>query len=229
MEGCWVFGGVERVPTEVTIKGETVTKNKAGEMFSVIVKDRTEATLLPLIKKHIAPGSIVISDKWKAYDKIGKLQQSFTHLSVNHSKEFKDKTTGACTNTIEGAWRSQLKSKIHVRNYSRFCLGEYINKRMWVKKHSDNLWMAVWKLLSKTQYDKIVYIRSCHGGSWKKKHEEEEKIRVQEMALKQERKLEKKERSEVKKRAKEERKRKREEEMLAARKQNRCLSFFLDG
>ena len=82
-------------------------------MFSCVVKDRKESTLLPLIKKHVKLGSVIISNMWKAYDKIEDLHNCFfQHLTVNHSKEFKNMENGACTNTIEGAWRSQLKSKI---------------------------------------------------------------------------------------------------------------------
>ena len=82
-------------------------------MFAVIIEDRTANTLLPLIRKHIAPGSIIISDKWKPYNNIKEMKDClFEHYSVNHSKTFKDPDTGACTNLIEGAWRAHLKSKI---------------------------------------------------------------------------------------------------------------------
>ena len=55
VEGQWVFGGVV---------GET------GKCFLVPVEDRTANTLMYLIMKWIAPGSIIISDCWKAYTTI---------------------------------------------------------------------------------------------------------------------------------------------------------------
>ena len=39
------------------------------EGFIVLVPDRKAITLLPLIRHHIAPGSIIYSDEWKAYNR----------------------------------------------------------------------------------------------------------------------------------------------------------------
>lgn len=49
VDGQWIFGGVERV---------------SGKCFMVPVEDRTTETLLTLIRKHILPGSVIISDCW---------------------------------------------------------------------------------------------------------------------------------------------------------------------
>ena len=51
--------------------------HRAGRMFCTFVKNRTKKTLLPLIKKHIAPGSIIISNMWKAYQGIPRLKKQF--------------------------------------------------------------------------------------------------------------------------------------------------------
>ena len=204
MEGCWVFGGCERLKVDPGTKRNKY-KNKAGRMFSVIVKDRKETTLLPLIRKHINPGSIIISDMWKAYEKIEDLHGClFRHMTVNHSKEFKNKDTGACTNTIEGAWRSRLKSKIDTRNYNRFCLGEYLSRRQWILENEGRLWDALWETLSTTKYEKICYLRRKGGGSWKSKHKEEEEIRKKEEQKRLAENEKRKARRELKKREKEE-------------------------
>ena len=105
VEGVWVFGGVER---------------DTGKCFLVKVQDRSATTLIALIKEWIKPGSIIISDCWKAYDKIefvinffkylrlftllyfAREHNDYKHLTVNHSLTFKDPNTGAHTNQIEG-------------------------------------------------------------------------------------------------------------------------------
>jgi len=51
----WVFGGIERD-----------TKN----FFLVCLPNRARDTLLEIINKRTLPGTIIISDKWKAYDTI---------------------------------------------------------------------------------------------------------------------------------------------------------------
>lgn len=49
----WVFGGIYR---------------QTKECFLFAVKNRTAALLIPIIVESIAPGSIIMSDKWKSYN-----------------------------------------------------------------------------------------------------------------------------------------------------------------
>ena len=60
-------------------------------------------SLLSVIKEYVHPGSIIISDCWKAYDCLEK--EGFHHLTVNHSINFVDPQTHAHNNTIERRWR----------------------------------------------------------------------------------------------------------------------------
>ena len=84
VEGQWVFGGVEC---------------ESGHSFIVAIPDRTSRTLLGLIETWIEPGTLVISDRWRAYQRLD--ERDYQHLTVNHSHHFKDPDTRACTNTIE--------------------------------------------------------------------------------------------------------------------------------
>ena len=43
----------------------------------------------------------------------------YYHISVNHSKLFKDPETGACTNKMEGAW-AHLPVAVRDLVYGRF-------------------------------------------------------------------------------------------------------------
>ena len=87
----WVFGGVER---------------GTKRCFMAVEKDRSQQTLLALIKKYIAPGSIILSDCWKGYKNLRKLLEC-EHYTVNHTHYFKDPFTHTHTNTIEGTWLMQ--------------------------------------------------------------------------------------------------------------------------
>lgn len=77
--------------------------------FLFFVENRSEETLLPLITRHIADGSIITSDLWKGYYNINKF--GFEHRTVNHSRNFVDPITAADTNSIEGFW-SVIKRKL---------------------------------------------------------------------------------------------------------------------
>ena len=89
VEGTWILGGIERETNNCFLV--TCPENK-----------RSEATLVPIIKAHVRPGTTIITDKWKAYVNLDK--HGYVHLDVNHSKNFVDPLTGAHTNTIEGTW-----------------------------------------------------------------------------------------------------------------------------
>jgi len=49
---------------------------------------RDKETLIPLIRKYIRPGSIMMSDCWAAYSSLSQL--GFTHHQINHSNNFVD-------------------------------------------------------------------------------------------------------------------------------------------
>jgi hypothetical protein len=62
VDGVWVFGGIER---------------DSKNCFFVSVADRTADTLVTIIKKHIRPGTTIISDCWKAYSSLSN--EEFQH------------------------------------------------------------------------------------------------------------------------------------------------------
>lgn len=120
VEGQWVFGGRE--------------KYDKSKVFMVPVMNRKQCTLLPIIKKWIHPGSIIHSDCWKAYNKLGKL--GYTHVTVNHSKEFVNECNAACTNGIESDWRH---AKVTMPRYGvhRGMHAAYLAEFMWRRKYCN--------------------------------------------------------------------------------------------
>ena len=70
----------------------------------VTVPDRSQDTLLPIIKEWILPGTTIISDYWRSYCCLER--EGYKHLRVNHSLNFKDPETGAHSNNIESSWRA---------------------------------------------------------------------------------------------------------------------------
>ena len=71
---------------------------------------RDHHTLLHLIKQHVNPGTIILTDKWRGYNALGR--HGFTHLVVNHRAGFVDPITGVHTNACEGMW---FHAKRHMR------------------------------------------------------------------------------------------------------------------
>ena len=92
VDGVWVFGGIER---------------QSKKCFFEILEDRSAKTLIPIITKYVKPGTVILSDCWKDYSTLK--DEGYTYLTVNHSIEFKNKETGACTNLIESTWNAVKK------------------------------------------------------------------------------------------------------------------------
>ena len=141
VEGQWVFGGRE--------------KYNKQKIFMVPVHNRKASTLIPIIKKWIAPGSIIHSDCWKAYNNLNKM--GYTHVTVNHSKEFVNSETAACTNAIESDWRH---AKDHMPAYGTH-LGDhagYLAEFMWRRYNYDNdKFLALIKDINMTFKEKYLH------------------------------------------------------------------------
>jgi len=104
------------------------------------VKKRDAATLLPLIAKHIAEETTIISDGWAAYGGIKNIKAlqngnpAFSHFTVNHSENFVDPESGAHTKTIEGTWSHFKARHKEDKGTSRKLFVYYIYQFMWLKE-----------------------------------------------------------------------------------------------
>lgn len=76
----------------------------------VTVQDRSAQTLLPIMQRHIRPGTTVYSDSWAAYRNVQQLATVAQHDMVNHSLHFVDPVTGVHTQNVESYW-SRVKTR----------------------------------------------------------------------------------------------------------------------
>ncbi|XP_075213730.1 uncharacterized protein LOC142319939 [Lycorma delicatula] len=111
-----VFGGVCR---------------ETNECFLFAVPDKTEATLLPIIVKNIRPGTIVHSDQWATYNGIRNKNCNYTHLTLNHSRNFIDPIAGSHTQHIEGLWSlAKRRNQCHFGTHQAMA-DSYMCEFMW--------------------------------------------------------------------------------------------------
>mgnify|MGYP003430943711 CR=1 FL=1 len=126
VEGVWVFGLVER-----TLERRLVVK---------VVEKRDAATLLPIIRGCVLPGSTVLTDCWRAYNGI-ESKLGLEHGTVNHSINYVDPLTLNHTNTIEGTWNG-LKMKVPARKRTKKLIISELIRFSWNRKNKARKWEA---------------------------------------------------------------------------------------
>ena len=147
VEGSWLLGmidiGTKDHPApEGNFRLEICPDNK-----------RDAETLLPLIQKHVAPGTTIYSDCWKAYYTLEEL--NYEHFTVNHSQNFKDPITGVHTNHIESNWRP-LKRQLQGSNKNN--LADHLCEFLWrreIKKKKGDLFATLIDDISKMDWTEI--------------------------------------------------------------------------
>jgi hypothetical protein len=154
IKGTWVLGGVEvHAPADAN-----TNRRKAGRRFAVAVPERSGATLLPLIREHVAPGSFIATDEWGGYVGVSQMRDAndevlYTHGTVNHSKTFKDPRTGVNTNCIEGTWRWGRASIPFRKYHDADKVNSYLQQYIWSAENQGDLWQQFLAELSIARYN----------------------------------------------------------------------------
>ena len=82
-----------------------------GKVYTVVVENTKQDTLLPVIKRKIMPDSVVYTDCYKSYDVLDVSE--FTHHRINHSTHFAERQNHI--NGIENFWN---QAKRVLRKYN---------------------------------------------------------------------------------------------------------------
>ncbi|XP_050691605.1 uncharacterized protein LOC126983150 [Eriocheir sinensis] len=132
----WVFGGVCK---------------ETRDVFLYAVERRDRSTLESCIKEIILPGSTIVSDMWKAYEKIEDISgYNFKHLTVNHSENFVDPITGAHTQQIESTWNLLKRRNKRHCGTKREMMDGYLCEFIWRRRHEgQDLFKVVLENISK--------------------------------------------------------------------------------
>lgn len=79
-----------------------------GRVRLFVIKNRNKETMIPLIRKHVAKGSIIYTDEYGVYSCLS--QEGYLHDTIQH-KKYEWTKGNVSTNSIEGFW-SKLKRSI---------------------------------------------------------------------------------------------------------------------
>jgi len=117
----WVFGAVDL---------------QTKEFFMEVVQQRDAATLLPIIRQNILPGSRIWSVERAAYCGLPGL--GYVHETVNHSRRFVDPVTGAHTNNVEARWNACKATMKRRYGVPREQVPAYLDEYMWRCRRSPS-------------------------------------------------------------------------------------------
>ena len=113
------------------------TKQTPALVVMTMVARRDAATLLPIIRRHVRPGTIVWSDEWAAYRRIQQQTPATQHQRVNHSLHFVP-TMGVHTQNVESYW-NRVKTKFkRMKGVQETMLASYLDEFMWRERHGPS-------------------------------------------------------------------------------------------
>ena len=93
---------------------------------------------LCIINAHVAPGTVIHTDEWAAYRRIGSLSNVASHSTVNHSVNFVDPITGTHTQTVESYW-NRCKTKLkRMKGCVSHQVPSYLDEFMWRELHGTS-------------------------------------------------------------------------------------------
>jgi len=84
---------------------------RKGKVYTQMISDVKEKTLMPIIRSKIKPDSIIYSDNFRSYNALDVSE--FKHLRINHSKKFAEEKNHI--NGIENFWN---QAKRHLRKFN---------------------------------------------------------------------------------------------------------------
>lgn len=122
-----------RARDEVWVFGLICTEYTPCRGYFQVVPRRDRATLVPILKRVLLPGSELHSDDWGAYRNLPRDVPNVTvHRTVVHKNNFVDPLTGVHTQEVESA-RSQLKYHVkrEKKGIRRADIQDFLNEEMW--------------------------------------------------------------------------------------------------
>ena len=105
----------------------------------VRIPNRKAKTLMVVILKYCAPGSVIHIDGWRSYNALGRM--GFIHSVVIHVNNYENISTGARIQGVERSW-------IEVRAWWRRSRGNRVN----LQSHVDSIF---WRLLHKDKQNSM--------------------------------------------------------------------------
>ena len=100
-----------------------------GELRAEVVTDTTSGTVQGVVRRNVAPGSLLFTDEHRAYRGLVK---DYAHLTVNHSRGEYVRFGVVHSNSIESVWALLKRQIIGIHHFvSPKHLARYVDEMTW--------------------------------------------------------------------------------------------------
>lgn len=122
---------------------------RGGRVLARVVPDAKELTLLPLIQEHVLPRSMIYTDEWHAYKRLG--EKGYTHRRIYHKAKVYVQGD-ITTNAVEGFFglvKNGIRGVYH--SVSRKHLQGYLDEYAFRYNRRDSSTPMFWLILDRVQ------------------------------------------------------------------------------
>ena len=150
--GPVMFGGTDTIIAYLRSHGmlsasKTCTRYLIINTNKIDYKNAHYGCSVAMEERHVAPGTIIHSDEWAAYNQVQRLSNVSSHGIVNHSINFVEPTTGVHTQNVESYW-NRVKTKL---KRMKGCCGDqlpsYLDEFMWRERHGTSALLALQNIM----------------------------------------------------------------------------------
>ena len=115
----WVLGGTDR---------------HTRECFLIVVPRRDAATLIPIIRAWVLPGTVIMTDEWRAYRPLPLF--GYIHRTINHRTHYVNpRNRRVHTQNVESMWNAAKKKFQRMLGTRRPFLQSYLDEFVWRRQY----------------------------------------------------------------------------------------------
>lgn len=113
---------------------------RSGDVYTHVIKKADARTLVPIIRLVVEQGSIVYTDEWRSFSRLGL--DGYTHRKIKHAAGYKNKE-GIHINSIESFWSYCQRRLAKFNGLSRRTLPLHIKECEFRFNHRTDLGKAI--------------------------------------------------------------------------------------
>ncbi len=145
---CAFFGRTKQTKKTKHILVFGVLRREDKKVYTKIIERADRETLIQLIKQTVAPGTIICTDSWAAFNSLET--EGYIHRRVNHAiEEWGNNAQGNGTQRIDAFWGNCKRFENRFNGISRKTFPLHLKEWEWRWNHKEEKFEDILKNLKK--------------------------------------------------------------------------------